>query len=41
MKIDVIGYYQTIMYKALGIVGNRNLLVAGIYNCVEPLASKL
>jgi hypothetical protein len=29
------------MYKALGIVGNRNLLVAGIYNCTGPLASKL
>lgn len=28
------------MYKALGIVGNRNLLVAGIYNCLGPLASK-
>lgn len=27
------------MYKALGIVGNRNLLVAGIYNCTGPLAS--
>jgi len=37
--INVIGYYQTSMYKALGIVGNRNLLVAGIYNCVGPLAN--
>jgi sugar porter (SP) family MFS transporter len=36
---DVIGYYQTIMYTALGITGNRNLLVAGIYNCVGPLAN--
>lgn len=36
---DVIGYYQTIMYEALGITGNRNLLVAGIYNCVGPLAN--
>jgi hypothetical protein len=38
--LDVIGYYQTSMYKALGIVGHRNLLVAGIYNCMGPLASK-
>ena len=38
--INVIGYYQTVMYEALGITGKRNLLVAGIYNCVGPLASK-
>jgi len=37
--INVIGYYQTIMYKGLGITGNRNLLVTGIYNCVGPLAN--
>lgn len=37
--INVIGYYQTIMYKALGITGSRNTLVAGIYNCVGPLAN--
>ncbi|KAH8879085.1 general substrate transporter [Thozetella sp. PMI_491] len=37
--INVIGYYQTIMYEALGITGNRNLLVAGIYNCVGPLTN--
>jgi len=37
--INAIGYYQTLMYKALGIVGNRNLLVAGIYNCMGPLAN--
>ncbi|KAJ5115412.1 hypothetical protein NUU61_001171 [Penicillium alfredii] len=37
--INVIGYYQTIMYKALGITGNRNTLVAGLYNCVGPLAN--
>lgn len=37
--INVIGYYQTIMYEALGFTGNTNLLVAGIYNCVGPLAS--
>lgn len=27
------------MYTALGIEGNRNLLVAGIYNCVGPIAN--
>lgn len=37
--INGIGYYQTIMYKALGITGNRNTLVAGLYNCVGPLAN--
>ncbi|KAK3687154.1 general substrate transporter [Podospora appendiculata] len=37
--INVIGYYQTQMYAALGITGNRVLLVAGIYNCVGPLAN--
>ena len=37
--INVIGYYQTIMYKALGITGGRETLVAGIYNCVGPLAN--
>ena len=38
--INVIGYYQTIMYKALGITGNTNLLVTGIYNVVGPITSK-
>lgn len=38
--INAIGYYQTVMYEALGITGKRALLVAGIYNCVGPLASK-
>lgn len=38
--INVINYYQTIMYKSLGITGKRSLLVAGIYNCMGPLASK-
>jgi MFS family permease len=28
------------MYEALGITGSRSLLVAGIYNCVGPIASK-
>ncbi|KAK3293779.1 general substrate transporter [Chaetomium fimeti] len=37
--INVIGYYQTQMYGALGITGSRALLVAGIYNCVGPLAN--
>jgi hypothetical protein len=27
------------MYETLGIVGHRKLLVAGIYNCMGPLAS--
>jgi hypothetical protein len=33
----VIAYYQTILYETLGIVGDRNLLVTGIYNIVGPL----
>lgn len=37
---DVIGYYQTIMYDALGITGNQNLLVTGIYNVIGPITSK-
>ncbi|PWY90202.1 general substrate transporter [Aspergillus heteromorphus CBS 117.55] len=37
--VNVIGYYQTIMYNALGITGNRNTLVAGIYNCVGPITN--
>ncbi|CAG7917564.1 unnamed protein product [Penicillium olsonii] len=37
--INVIGYYQTIMYKSLGITGSRNTLVAGIYNCIGPFAN--
>lgn len=37
--IDVIGYYQTTMYNALGIEGHRAVLVAGIYNCVGPIAN--
>lgn len=39
--INVIGYYQTIMYDALGITGGRNVLVAGIYNCVGPIANAI
>ncbi|RAL15344.1 sugar porter family MFS transporter [Aspergillus homomorphus CBS 101889] len=37
--VNVIGYYQTVMYNTLGITGNRNTLVAGIYNCVGPLTN--
>ncbi|KAB2579450.1 Sugar transporter STL1 [Lasiodiplodia hormozganensis] len=37
--INVINYYQTIMYEHLGIEGSRNLLVTGIYNCVGPLCN--
>jgi hypothetical protein len=37
--LDVIGYYQTTMYNALGIEGHRAVLVAGIYNCVGPIAN--
>ncbi|KAI7087229.1 general substrate transporter [Hortaea werneckii] len=37
--INVIGYYQTIMYEALGITGGRSVLVAGIYNCVGPVTN--
>ncbi|KAH7185625.1 general substrate transporter [Fusarium flagelliforme] len=37
--INVIGYYQTIMYESLGITGKTNLLVAGIYNCTGPIAN--
>jgi len=37
--INVIGYYQTIMYEALGFTGRTKLLVAGIYNCVGPIAN--
>lgn len=37
--VNVIGYYQSIMYEALGITGNRATLVIGIYNCVGPLAN--
>lgn len=38
--INVIGYYQVIMYEALGIKGSKSLLIASIYNCIGPLASK-
>ncbi|KAL4928480.1 sugar porter family MFS transporter [Aspergillus undulatus] len=39
--INVINYYQTIMYEALGITGSRKILVTGIYNCLGPLANLL
>jgi MFS family permease len=38
-NINVINYYQTIMYNSLGITGGRNILVTGIYNCVGPLTN--
>ncbi|KAL2837551.1 general substrate transporter, partial [Aspergillus pseudoustus] len=37
--INVIGYYQNIMYESLGITGNTATLVTGIYNVVGPLAN--
>ncbi|KAE8145093.1 general substrate transporter [Aspergillus avenaceus] len=37
--VNVIGYYQTILYNSLGITGSRNILVAGIYNCVGPVTN--
>lgn len=37
--INVVGYYQTIIYDALGITGSRNTLVAGIYNCLGPVVN--
>lgn len=37
--INVISYYQTIKHKTLGFTGNRNSLVAGLYNCVVPIAN--
>ncbi|KAF9894179.1 hypothetical protein FE257_009152 [Aspergillus nanangensis] len=39
--INVINYYQNIMYEALGITGSRATLVTGIYNVVGPLANLL
>ena len=36
-SINVIGYYSTILYDNLGIVGDRNLLVTSIYNVVGPV----
>ena len=40
MDADVIGYYQVIMYEALGFTGGKAILVSGIYNCVGPIASE-
>lgn len=37
--INVINYYQSQMYSALGITGNTSLLVTGIYNVVGPLTN--
>ncbi|KAF2870897.1 sugar carrier protein A [Massariosphaeria phaeospora] len=35
--INVIGYYSSILYTNLGITGDRNVLVIGIYNIVGPI----
>ncbi|PSN71310.1 general substrate transporter [Corynespora cassiicola Philippines] len=37
--INVIGYYNSIIYENLGITGDRNILVVGIYNIVGPLCN--
>ncbi|TVY21189.1 MFS glucose transporter mfs1 [Lachnellula arida] len=37
--INVIGYYQVIMYKALGFTGGKAILISGIYNCVGPVSN--
>ncbi|CEL07867.1 general substrate transporter [Aspergillus pseudodeflectus] len=37
--INVINYYQNIMYENLGITGKTSILVTGIYNCLGPLAN--
>ncbi|TVY47712.1 MFS glucose transporter [Lachnellula occidentalis] len=37
--INVIGYYQVIMYKALGFTGGKAILISGIYNCVGPVST--
>ncbi|TAQ90309.1 hypothetical protein B7494_g1362 [Chlorociboria aeruginascens] len=37
--INVIGYYQVLMYEALGFTGGKSILVAGIYNCVGPITN--
>ncbi|KAL9071813.1 MAG: hypothetical protein Q9157_005324 [Trypethelium eluteriae] len=36
---DVINYYQTIMYDALGFTGHKAVLVAGLYNIVGPITN--
>lgn len=38
-RINVIGYYSTVLYDNLGITGDRNLLVVGIYNVVGPICN--
>ncbi|CEL07014.1 Putative Function: high affinity glucose transporter (Precursor) [Aspergillus calidoustus] len=37
--VNVINYYQNIMYESLGITGHRATLVSGIYNVVGPIAN--
>lgn len=38
-SINVIGYYNTILYKNLGITGDKNLLVTAFYNLVGPICN--
>lgn len=40
LVLDVIGYYQVVMYKALGFTGGKAILISGIYNFVGPISSK-
>ncbi|KAL9094731.1 MAG: hypothetical protein Q9165_003001 [Trypethelium subeluteriae] len=37
--VNVINYYQTIMYNALGFTGHKAVLVAGLYNIVGPITN--
>ncbi|KNG49947.1 sugar carrier protein A [Stemphylium lycopersici] len=37
--INVIGYYNTILYDNLGITGDKNLLVTAFYNLVGPICN--
>ncbi|EJU00326.1 MFS monosaccharide transporter [Dacryopinax primogenitus] len=39
--VNVIQYYQTILYKALGMTGNNILLLAGVYGTVALIANVL
>ncbi|KAF4630124.1 hypothetical protein G7Y89_g8015 [Cudoniella acicularis] len=38
-QMNVIGYYQVVMYEALGFTGGKSIMIAGIYNCIGPLAT--
>ncbi|KAI9660889.1 MAG: hypothetical protein M1821_009216 [Bathelium mastoideum] len=37
--VNVINYYQTIMYDSLGFTGHRGVLVAALYNIVGPITN--